>query len=126
MCSKAVPSPSDSTKRWSEQSQYMRAVTWAQLILPGAGKPLHCRAWGVDQGPPRESCLHSIPDVTTTELILEGQQVDVHIISALNLLWQLPPPYLLPLCMVRASELKGHGDASVHGFIQVMGPAINA
>lgn len=67
--------------------------------------------------------MYSISDVAPTELILERQQVDVNIICALDLVWQLAPPDLLPLGVVRPSELKGHGDASVHGFIQVMGPA---
>ena len=67
--------------------------------------------------------MYSVSDVAPTELILECQQVDVNIICALDLIWQLAPPDLLPLGVVRPSELKGHGDASVHGFIQVMGPA---
>lgn len=80
------------------------------------------RNWS-NAGLPGQSSLYSVSDVAPTELILERQQVDVNIICALDLVWQLAPPDLLPLGVVRPSELKGHRDAPVHGFIQVMGPA---
>lgn len=80
------------------------------------------RNWS-NAGLPGQSSLYSVSDVAPTQLILERQQADVNIICALDLVWQLAPPDLLPLGVVRPSELKGHGDASVHGFIQVMGPA---
>ena len=67
--------------------------------------------------------MHCVPDVAAAQLILECQQADVHIAGALDLLRKLAPPDLLPLCVVRPPELKGHGDAAVHGFIQVMRPA---
>ena len=70
--------------------------------------------------------MHCIPDVPAAQLILEGQQVDVDVAGALDLVRKLPPPDLLPLCVIGPPKLKGHGDASMHSFIQVMRPAFHS